>query len=185
MKSVEGATRRGLAIAGAVLLATAGPLAGQSPTASTCEDTDSFHRLDFWVGDWEVRSDGGKVGDNRIEKILGGCAIMEHWTSASGGRGKSLFYFLPATSEWKQVWVTPRATRPGGVKEKTMVAGYDGPGVRFQGHVSLPDGGGYLDRTTLTPVDGGRVRQVIETSSDGGETWTERFDAVYVPVERS
>jgi hypothetical protein len=38
-----------------------------------------------------------------------------------------------------------------------------------------------LDRTTLTPLGNGRVRQVIETSRDGGKTWRVGFDAVYVP----
>jgi hypothetical protein len=37
-----------------------------------------------------------------------------------------------------------------------------------------------LDRTTLTPLADGRVRQVIERSSDGGTTWTTGFDAMYV-----
>jgi len=167
------------------LLVLAVPTAarGQEQPPPSCGALDAYHRLDFWVGRWEVRVGDRKVGDNRIEKILDGCALTEHWTAASGGEGRSLFYHVPATGEWKQVWVTARATRPGGLKEKTMVADYGGPGVRFQGRVALPDGSGVLDRTTLTPLDGGRVRQVIETSSDEGETWQVRFDAVYVPSD--
>lgn len=174
------------AVAVVCLLLVASPLApalGQAGDAPrTCAEIEGFGRLDFWVGRWDVHVDGRKVGDNRIEKIVGGCALMEHWQSASGGEGKSLFYYLPATSEWKQVWVTPRAASPGGVKEKTRVASYEGPGVRFQGVIRRPGGDSYLDRTTLTPLDDGRVRQVIETSSDGGDSWQVRFDAVYVPV---
>lgn len=157
---------------------------GAGPVAEGC-DAAIFHRLDFWVGDWEVRSEGRTVGRNRVEKVLGGCAVTEHWRSAGGGVGRSLFYVVPAEGMWKQVWVTSNATGPGGVKEKRLLDGYDGPGVRFQGRVLLPEGGSYLDRTTLSPRDGGRVRQVIETSSDGGASWRVRFDAVYLPVERS
>ena len=155
---------------------------GQAERPPPCDDVEAYHRLDFWVGSWEVRVDDRKVGENRIERILDGCALMEHWASASGGEGKSLFYHVPATGEWKQVWVTARATRPGGLKEKTLTDDYAGEGVRFQGRVALPDGRTVLDRTTLSPLDGGRVRQVIETSSDEGETWQVRFDAVYVPA---
>jgi len=38
-----------------------------------------------------------------------------------------------------------------------------------------------LHRTTLTPLDGGHVRQLIEESTDDGATWAVEFDAIYVP----
>ena len=59
----------------------------------------------------------------------------------------------------------------------------DGPdgAVRFQGTVVAADGTEYLDRTTLTPLDGGRVRQHIEVSADDGASWRTSFDAVYRP----
>lgn len=174
-----------LAVAAALALTVPRGASGQAQEPPACGDVEAYHRLDFWVGSWEVRVDGRKVGDNRIEKILHGCALMEHWTSVSGGEGRSLFYRVLATGRWKQVWVTSRATRAGGLKEKTLVGDYGGPGVRFQGRIALPDGGSVVDRTTLTPLDDGRVRQVIETSSDEGETWTVGFDAVYVPSEES
>lgn len=175
--------RTGLAVVVLMVLTVPDGALGQEEEPPACGDLEAYHRLDFWVGRWEVREGDRNVGDNRIEKIVGGCALMEHWTSAAGGEGKSLFYHVPATGEWKQVWVTARATRPGGLKEKTLVAEYGGPGVRFQGRVVLPNGGSVLDRTTLTPLGGGRVRQVIETSSDEGETWPVRFDAVYLPLD--
>lgn len=40
------------------------------------------------------------------------------------------------------------------------------------------DGSGYLDRTT-TRIDGDSVRQLIEVSTDAGETWRSVFDATY------
>ena len=167
----------------------------QQPPLS-CEDTPGFHKLDFWVGEWDVFSGedySQKVGTNRIEKILDGCAVMEHWTDSGGGEGKSLFFYTLATDTWKQVWVTPNATRPGGVKEKTLVEipsseespDSDPRASRFQGEITRPNGSTYLDRTTLTPMRGdgneGKVRQVIEISTDGGENWRTTFDAVYVP----
>ncbi|NIP57355.1 MAG: hypothetical protein GWM92_04115, partial [Gemmatimonadetes bacterium] len=60
------------------------PLGAQDAPLA-CEEVDGFHRLDFWVGEWDVRVDGRSVGSNRIEKILNGCALLEHWRAAGGG----------------------------------------------------------------------------------------------------
>ena len=51
--------------------------------------------------------------------------------------------------------------------------------MRFQGVLYHPDAGQWFDRTTLKPVDNGAVRQHIEISSDGGNTWETTFDAIY------
>lgn len=150
------------------------------PPPPACDDVEGFHRLDFWVGEWDVYLGSDQAGTNRIEKILDGCAILEHWSSARGGEGKSLFYYLPATDEWKQVWVTARATAPGAVKEKKLIESLEDGSVRFQGELPARDGGTYFDRTTLTPMDNGHVRQVIEVSRDGKE-WRNVWDSVYVP----
>jgi hypothetical protein len=144
---------------------------------------DAYRWLDFWVGEWTVTAGGQHVGDSRIERVLDGCAIVEHWQDRRGSAGLSLFYFSPASEAWRQVWVTDRATGPGGVKEKQLVARYPDGGVRFQGAWragSLV----VLDRTTLTPRADGSVRQLIETSRDGGASWTTGFEAVYAPRRR-
>ena len=147
--------------------------------ALPCGEEPALKRLDFWLGDWAVTVGEEQVGTNRIEKILDGCAVMEHWTSATGGEGKSLFYYQLVTETWNQVWVTQFALGPGGMKEKKLVETYDGAGVRFQGEIPLAEGGFYLDRTTLTPRPDGTVQQVIQISRDDGESWETTFDAVY------
>lgn len=158
---------------------------GHQPAAAarppTCREAPGFRRLDFWVGRWDVfdAASGKKVGENVIESVLKGCAIYENWTGGDGSEGKSWFYRLPATGVWKQIWVTEMAARRGGVKEKQLVADYPGPGVRFRGRIALKDGGSYLDQTTLEPLDDGRVRQIIEISTDGGRNWQTIFDAFY------
>jgi hypothetical protein len=50
--------------------------------------------------------------------------------------------------------------------------------VRFDGHI-----GSVPARTTLTALTDGSVAQLIEQSSDGGETWETTFDAVYTRLE--
>jgi hypothetical protein len=149
------------------------------PPAATfsCDADPAYHKLDFWVGRWDVfnNSDGSKDGTNVIEKILQGCAIIENWQDVAGGEGKSLFYYQRATQQWKQVWVTDA----GPMKEKKLVQEFKNGAIRFQGEIPHLNGGSHLDRTTLTPLPGDRVRQVIETSTDGGKTWSIGFDAEY------
>ena len=89
--------------------------------------------------------------------------------------GKSLFYYQPATKLWKEVWVTDA----GPIKEKALIAQTQDGGLRFQGEILHPDGKSHLDRTTLTPLPGDRVHQVIEISRDDGKTWKTVFDAEY------
>ncbi len=145
----------------------------------------AYQLLDFWLGEWDVFASGAMrvspgtdgvkpMGTNRIEKTLGGCAIVEHWRDASGGAGKSLFYYHPAATTWKQVWVSGN----GRVKEKGVVDAGSPNAVRFQGELRS-DGKRILDRTTLTPLPDGSVRQHIEESSDDGPTWETTFDAIY------
>jgi len=144
-----------------------------------CEKDPAYHKLDFWLGHWDVvdPQDGTMGGTNFIEKILDGCALIENWHELDprGADGKSLFYYQRATHQWKQVWVTAA----GPIKEKKLIEEFQDGGVRFQGEIPRPDGSSYLDRTTLTPLPRDRVRQVIEISRDGGRTWETTFDAEY------
>jgi hypothetical protein len=49
------------------------------------------HQFDFWIGHWDVfLPNGNKAGENRIESIEGGCALLEQWSGTRGPTGKSL-----------------------------------------------------------------------------------------------
>ena len=162
----------------AFALAAIAPSPSPSNTPNAC-DSAVAHRLDFWIGTWDVRNPaGGREGHNVIERVLGGCAILEHWTDADGSAGKSLFYLDGLGGRWKQVWVTDG----GSFKEKAEVTGFEG-GVRFQGEIPLRDGRRIQDRTTLSVLPDGRVRQVIEQSADGGKTWR-AWEGLYSKQEK-
>ena len=141
-------------------------------------NTPAHHLLDFWVGSWTVvvGEDKQEVGKNTVARILNGCAIIENWTDAGGSEGKSLFYFHDPSLTWKQVWVTDGQQ----IKEKHLIAQLGAGILRFQGELQQRNGRLILDRTTLVPVSKNRVRQIIEQSADGGETWRLAFDALYL-----
>lgn len=140
------------------------------PAAVAC--TAAEHRqFDFWLGEWEVFGPAGKpVGRSRIEAVLGGCAIAEHWTSGSGpaNDGTSLNRYDPALKQWEQYWVDAQGGRlllRGGLHEGAMVMS--------------SEEGANRQRISWTPYPDGRVRQIWESSSDGGTTWTTAFDGWY------
>lgn len=60
------------------------PAPPSSATVSGCASAQ-HRQFDFWLGEWEVFGKAGKlVGRSRIEAVLGGCALAEHWSSGTG-----------------------------------------------------------------------------------------------------
>jgi len=148
---------------------TTSPPAAPAPAAA-CTDA-AYRQFDFWIGDWNVFGEKGKqVGRSRIEAILGGCAIAETWRSGSGpaNDGRSFNQYQAASGRWEQYWVDASGSRlllRGGLQGKAMV-------------LASADGAA-RQRITWTPNDDGSVRQLWESSADGGATWTVAFDGLY------
>lgn len=146
---------------------------------TACQDDPLYQMMNFWVGTWQVYDEEGKlVGNNRIEKILDQCAVMEHWQSAEGNEGKSLFYVDNNTGTWKQIWVTANAKLPGGQKEKTLIFSKEKEQLLFQGTYLMNDEK-VLDRTLLTRINANEVKQEIQISRDGGLHWQSTFIGIY------
>jgi hypothetical protein len=157
----------------------AAPGAAQASEASPCRASEAAQSLDFWIGDWEVYVGGGLAGRDRVERILGGCGVTERWQDAVGGEGFSLFAFDARKQLWTQTWITDNSAVPGGAKFKVLRGRAPGSTI-FQGEIEGADGAVYYDRTILTALPGGRVRQQIQASRDGA-SWRTSFDALYVP----
>jgi hypothetical protein len=163
------------------LALASGVSAGQTPTTAPAPCTAAEHRqFDFWIGEWAVTTPDGKpAGRNRITAILNGCVLLEEWTGAGGGAGKSFNLFDARQERWQQTWVDGRGgilELHGGLTETgAMVLAGDrpaGPGVPPVRH-----------RITWTPRSATEVRQLWETSNDGGATWTTVFDGAYRKVQ--
>lgn len=140
------------------------PMFAQNPPPSPPPEASQF---DFWIGEWEVTVPGGKVaGTNRIERISNGRGLLENWTGSGGFSGKSLNAYNTAKKCWQQYWVGSDGT----VLE--LSGGLNGDGAMV-----LSDA---TNRITWTPHEDGSVRQLWETTKDGGRTWAVAFDGKYV-----
>jgi hypothetical protein len=141
--------------------------------------TASEHRqFDFWLGEWEVT--GGPqldriVGRNRIVAAANGCALHEHWVSASGGHGMSLNVYEPARGQWTQFWIGA----DGAVLR--LSGGLRGDAMVMEGELPGANGRVQRQRISWTPHPDGSVVQRWETSDDDGASWQASFVGIYRP----
>ena len=124
------------------------------------------------------RGKGKVIGHNTITRDVGGCAVHEHWTSASpkGGAGESLTAFSPFDRRWHQLYVG------GGGYILSMSGDFEGD--RLVMLVDRGAGATTIERWSWTPLDASRVRQTSAVSTDGGKTWKTQFDGVYERTAR-
>ncbi|MCA9739726.1 MAG: hypothetical protein KC645_19015 [Gemmatimonadetes bacterium] len=159
----------------AALLVLAAPAAAQQPAPPTCAAPE-HRQFDFWVGTWEVTNPAGQVvGTNRVDSILAGCAVQEHWEGAGGNVGESYNTWDRRRGVWHQTWVDNAGTL------LLLEGGLEGDAMVLRGETRGQNGATTMQRITWRRVDGDpdRVRQHWESSTDGGSTWSTLFDGSY------
>jgi hypothetical protein len=139
---------------------------------AACADL-AYRQFDFMLGDWNVATADGKlIGHDHLEKAYGGCVLQEHWTSVDGGTGSSFSMYDASRKLWHQTWVDSTGTLvvlEGGLKDGRMLMTGE-----------MTEGGKHVqDRMSWAPGKDGKIRQLWETSSDGGKTWQIIFDVYY------
>jgi hypothetical protein len=133
-------------------------------------------QFDFWVGRWRVAPNGHPdrpVATSVIEKLYQGCAIRENWAPLAGGGGGSLSSYVLADDAWQQTWVDSSGAR---VEFK---GGWNGAAMVLTGVWPQPGHPTQITRMTYSRQPNGSVRQLGETSDDGGRTWQAGFDFIY------
>lgn len=151
-----------------------------SPAVSPAQDTPKptcaaeSRQFDFWIGRWNVSEKGKPAGVNHIERILGGCALMETWSGAQGGAGRSLNFFDRTDGRWHQTWIDAS----GGA---LFLSGtFTGNAMQLEGE--RPAAGNQpatRHRITWTPLPDGKVRQLWESRPASGGDWSTLFDGIY------
>lgn len=153
-------------------------IAGAEAVASPCESDPTCGQLDFWVGIWNVYDTlGNRQATDTIVKEMRGCLIVEHFNILNAFRGTSFNFYDRKAGGWRQHWVDQTGTVvlfSGNWKDGAM---------RFVGEMTRADGNTILQRMVLTPNEDGSVHQLVENSTDDGETWLPAFDLLYVKAE--
>ena len=140
-----------------------------------CDTMSAARQFDFWIGDWDVYTPAKQLaGTNSIQKILGGCVLLENWEGSLGGSGKSMNWYNVQAGYWQQTWVASGASQ-----QEYRDGRLDGTTLRFLGERMTPQGKASV-RLSFTPLAPNRVRQHAETSGDGGATWTTTYDFLYI-----
>ncbi len=149
--------------------ATATTAPADTPKPPPCS-APQYREFDFWLGTWRVTSGGQYAGDNVIAAVEQGCALLELWTGAKGGTGRSMNFYNAARDEWRQVWVSPGAVIDiaGGIRDGAM---------HLVGVIDYSTGDRIPFRGTWTPLPDGAVRQHFEEQRDG--QWQTWFDGRY------
>jgi hypothetical protein len=90
----------------AATAAAATPAAPVKPCAAA-----EFHQLDFWIGQWDVyeKATGKKSSTSRIEGVMGGCGIGEHYEEpgdpAGPYSGTSYSSYDSRDGKWHQMYI--------------------------------------------------------------------------------
>lgn len=148
-------------------------------TISRCSAPE-HRQFDFWLGDWDVISDGKPAGSNQVVSTQGGCVLQENWQGAGAGgiSGTSFNIYDRDTRRWHQTWVDAGGTLlqlDGGLENGVMV---------LKGTRPTPNGSGTAQhRISWTPNPDGSVQQLWEASQDNGSTWQVIFDGLYQRAE--
>lgn len=170
--------RTGAAFVAALVSSTALAVAVPRPAlaASAAQPCASVQnrQFDFWVGRWTVTDNVTKKfdGTNDVTRELGSCVLQEHWAGRDGSKGTSFNLYVGARKTWHQTWVDNAGgilLLDGGLRAGSMVLAGSRP-VR---------GKTVLDRIIWTPRGDGSVRQLWQSSRDGGATWKVVFDGIY------
>lgn len=165
-----------IAIGLAVGIGLVGPAAAQAPAPTACTAPE-FRQFDFWVGEWNVTGATGKVaGTNTVDRSFGDCVIQEHWSGTGGDQGTSLNTYDVSHKRWHQTWVDNQGQflqLDGIFAADTMTL--SGDAISKTGHA-------YVNRIRWSREGGdpNKVRQIWDSSTDGGKTWKIVFNGLYV-----
>lgn len=153
------------------------PATATAPAAAPRSDCSApeHHQFDFWLGTWTVTAAGKPAGTNRIESVMSGCGLLEHWTSARGGHGTSLNFYDRRTKTWSQAWIDE------GGNALHLSGTFANGRMVLASEPRRTEAGLDVQRITWTKNADATVRQLWESSTDGGKTWTVAFDGLYTP----
>lgn len=141
--------------------------------------TEEHQKVAFLTGKWAVvsrqrvspSSDDWieSQGEARWRPILGGCVMEESWSGVVGDTHVEwiqLVAFNSRTEAWERSLVDT------GHGNLLRAEGYIDDGNLIFNHSQMRNGQLLIDRTTFEPVDDDSFQVILESSFDGGKSWT-------------
>lgn len=177
--------RNALALATA-LMASGPELARAQPSDPACTSPEA-RQFDFWLGEWAIeqrilRQDGSYAefpARTSVRPAAAGCALVEEWRGTvqffwagveapAELHGLSVRAWDPAAGAWVIHWLDDMDPVFG----EPFVGRFEAGRGTFTQTTTGPDGVERTSRITFeNPVDG-IVEWTLESSRDGGESWT-------------
>jgi ketosteroid isomerase-like protein len=150
--------------------------ASPQPADTIACSSPEYRQFDFWIGDWDVYDAGSNTSSARVrvDRILNGCVLREHYEDNAGQVGESFTTYDVGRKVWHQTWVTNRG------RLLTIEGGPEGGSIRLAGAYFRENGEEVRVRGVWTPVNGD-VRESAVVSSDAGRTWNPWFDLSFKP----
>lgn len=146
------------------------------PPGPGCTDP-AYRQLDFKIGKFKVTGIGGApAGESRVESVLGGCLLVEHWRGAISGFGRAHMFFDKSDQLWRLLYVTDDGATmylSGKFRGDTLVLTGENDLDNFVG----------LHRMSFSPLPNGGSKQFWELSTDKGATWKVVHEGTYRRVE--
>lgn len=140
----------------------------------------AYNAFDFWVGKWNATTTGAPdiVGTNVITRETDGCTVEEHWTDATGMRGRSLNAYDATTGRWYQLWME----QSGGGLQFDGTSGNRSMQLAGTHQTNRNDPTPVTDRATWTAMGANSVRQLGEIATNGGPFAT-AYDITYLRAD--
>lgn len=148
--------------------------------AGSCAAEPQSRQLDFWLGNWTVSAPGGSsTATSKVSLALDRCLLVEKWDGGRGHSGENMFAYSPDDKTWYGMFADNEGRVHIFTNGKVV-----GSVAEFQGTSRDPKGATVLNKVTVARVDGNRVEQTWQKSTDNGATWTTAFRGEYTRADR-
>jgi len=147
----------------------------QSLFGQLSKSAESF-QINFWIGKWDLFTNGSQFGESTVDTLLDGYAIREDFVEFPPDpfHGISLTTFNSETKKWEQTMVDNQGHHSlfiGEFKENEMT---------FVRNYKNKKGEDRIQRTRFYNLSKNSFDWTFDASSDDGKTWNVFYNVRYV-----